>query len=119
MRRIPPALPLPDPRRPRNRAETAAHTAAATRGMPDFVFQQQAHAAKGSGQRELGDRLLLASLRVAVAQVKARTITPKPDALEAGWIHKVAAKAAPRPVAPRSPRPRSCRHPHLAPGPTA
>jgi hypothetical protein len=61
--------------------------------MPDFVFEQADHAAKGSGRRELGDRLLLAGRRGAVVQVKARTIKPKPDAQERAWIQKVAAKA--------------------------
>ncbi|MEV0694124.1 hypothetical protein [Streptomyces sp. NPDC050388] len=93
LRRIPPALPLPSHVDHGAGAEAAAHTAAATWGLPDFVFQQAAHAAKGSGRRELGDRLLLAGQRGAVVQVKARTITPKPDAQEAGWIQKVAAKA--------------------------
>ncbi|CAL9327282.1 hypothetical protein SUDANB180_07778 (plasmid) [Streptomyces sp. enrichment culture] len=93
MRRIPPALPLPSGVDHGPGAEAAAHTAAATWGLPDFVFQQTAHASKGSGQRELGDRLLLAGQRGAVVQVKARTIPPKPDAEESGWIQKVAAKA--------------------------
>ncbi|MFD9475200.1 hypothetical protein [Streptomyces nojiriensis] len=61
--------------------------------MPDFVFQQADHATKGSGRRELGDRLLLAGHRGAVVQVKARTISPKPDAQEVPWIQKVATKA--------------------------
>ncbi|MET8544310.1 hypothetical protein ABZW03_27255 [Kitasatospora sp. NPDC004799] len=93
LRRIPPALPLPSHIDPGPGAEAAAHHAAATWGMPDFVFQQAAHATKGSGRRELGDRLLLSGRRDAVVQVKARTIPPKPDAQEAAWIQKVAAKA--------------------------
>jgi hypothetical protein len=93
LRRIPPALPLPSHVDHGTGAEEAVHKAAATWGMPDFVFQQAAHAAKGSGRRELGDRLLLAGGRGAVVQVKARTIKPKPDDQEAGWIQKVAAKA--------------------------
>ncbi|MGA4967102.1 hypothetical protein [Streptomyces pseudogriseolus] len=93
LRRIPPALPLPSYVDHGAGAEAAVHTAAATWGMPDFVFQQAAHAAKGSGPRELGDRLLLAGGRGAVVQVKARTIKPKPDDQEAAWIQKVAAKA--------------------------
>ncbi|MFI8861224.1 hypothetical protein ACIGW5_32355 [Streptomyces prasinus] len=93
LRRVPPALPLPSHVDHGAGAEAAVHTAAATWGMPDFVFQQIAHASKGSGRRELGDRLLLAGGRGAVVQVKARTISPKPDAQEAGWIQKVAAKA--------------------------
>jgi hypothetical protein len=60
LRRIPPALPLPSHVDHGTGAEAAVHTAAATWGLPDFVFQQAEHAAKGSGQRELGDRLLLA-----------------------------------------------------------
>ncbi|MEV8247486.1 hypothetical protein AB0R01_27525 [Streptomyces rochei] len=93
MRRIPPALPLPSDVEHGPGAEAAAHTAAATWGMPDFVFQQAEHATKGSGLRELGDRLLLAGRRGAVVQVKARTIKPKPDAQEIAWIQKVATKA--------------------------
>ncbi|MBK3646834.1 hypothetical protein [Streptomyces sp. MBT33] len=93
LRRIPPALSLPSHVDHGTGAEVAVHTAAATWGMPDFVFQQTEHAAKGSGQRELGDCLLLAGERGAVVQVKARTIPPKPAAEEARWIQKVAAKA--------------------------
>nr|WP_146224301.1 hypothetical protein [Streptomyces sp. FT05W] len=93
LRRIPPALPLPAHIEHGTAAEEAAHTAAATWGLPDFVFQQVAHAAKGSGSREQGDRLLIAGHRGVVVQVKARTIAPKADALEANWIQKVAAKA--------------------------
>ncbi|MGX1115842.1 hypothetical protein RKD37_001205 [Streptomyces ambofaciens] len=93
VRRIPPALPLPSGVDHGSGAEAAAHTAAATWGMPDFVFQQADHATKGSGRRELGDRLLLAGRRGAVVQVKARTIKPKPDPQEVAWIQKVAAKA--------------------------
>ncbi|MEV5898394.1 hypothetical protein [Streptomyces sp. NPDC052127] len=93
IRRIPPALPLPSGIEHGLGAEAAAHTAAATWGLPDFVFQQAEHASKGSGRRELGDRLLLAGRRGAVVQVKARTITPKPDVQEKAWIQKVAAKA--------------------------
>ncbi|WP_327733661.1 hypothetical protein OG749_07105 [Streptomyces nojiriensis] len=93
IRRIPPALPLPAHIDHGPGAEEATHTAAATWGMPDFVFQQAAHAAKGSGRRELGDRLLLARHRGAVVQVKARTISPKADTQKISWIQKVAAKA--------------------------
>ncbi|MGW0817056.1 hypothetical protein ACWD00_28080 [Streptomyces viridiviolaceus] len=93
IRRIPPALPLPSGIEHGLGAEAAVHTAAATWGLPDFVFQQAAYAAKGSGQRELGDRLLLSGRRGAVVQVKARTVAPKADAAEISWIQKVAAKA--------------------------
>ncbi|MEV8628597.1 hypothetical protein [Streptomyces sp. NPDC051079] len=93
LRRIPPALPLPTHPEHGKAAEQAVHAAAATWGLPDFVFQQTTHAAKGSGVREQGDRLLIAGHRGAVVQVKARTIPPKADDLEANWIQKVAAKA--------------------------
>lgn len=52
LRRIPPALPLPTHLDHGTAAEEAAQMAAATWGMPDFVFQQAEHAAKGSGRRE-------------------------------------------------------------------
>ncbi|MGI5401491.1 hypothetical protein ACQEVG_19020 [Streptomyces sp. CA-135486] len=92
VRRIPPALPLPSGVEHGPGAEEAAHTAAAAWGMPDFVFQP-AYAAKGSGRRELGDRLLLTAHRGAIVQVKARTIAPKVAVEEIAWIQKVAAKA--------------------------
>ncbi|MFC8270360.1 hypothetical protein ACFUIZ_32265 [Streptomyces cinereoruber] len=93
LRHIPPALPLPAHTEHGTAAEEATHTAAATWGLPDFVFQQVTHAAKGSGSREQGDRLLIAGHRGAVVQVKARTIQPKADDLEVNWIQKVAVKA--------------------------
>ncbi|MFB7326846.1 hypothetical protein ACFC0E_29515, partial [Streptomyces sp. NPDC056190] len=76
-------MPAPDPasRRPAQTPEL------------QLPCQQAEHAAKGSGRRELGDRLLLAGGRGAVVQVKARTITPKPASQETLWIQKVAAKA--------------------------
>ncbi|MFJ9846054.1 hypothetical protein ACIRYZ_37565 [Kitasatospora sp. NPDC101155] len=70
----------------------ATHTAAATWGLPDFVFVPTL-AKKGSGQRELGDRILLAGRRAAVVQVKSRTVAPKADDAERAWINKVAQKA--------------------------
>lgn len=92
LRRIPPALPLPSGIDPGEGAEIATEEAAATWGMPDFVFQS-VHASKGSGQREVGDRLLLAGSRGAVVQIKSRTITPKDDVSERAWIKKVTDKA--------------------------
>ncbi|MEU0002313.1 hypothetical protein ABZ069_35980 [Streptomyces microflavus] len=92
VRRIPPAMPLPADVEPGIGAEKAAHTAAATWGLPDFVFQSSL-ARKGSGQRELGDRLLLSGNRGAVIQIKSRTVKPKGDAEERAWIQKVTKKA--------------------------
>ncbi|MFD6493517.1 hypothetical protein ACFWER_16890, partial [Streptomyces sp. NPDC060188] len=92
VRRIPPAIPLPNDAEPGIAAEEAAHAAAAAWGMPDFVFQSPL-TRKGSGQRELGDRLLLSDKRGAVVQIKSRTIQPKGEAEERAWIHKVTGKA--------------------------
>ncbi|MFE2750127.1 hypothetical protein ACFXKX_38485 [Streptomyces scopuliridis] len=92
VRRIPPAMPLPADVEPGIGAEQAAHTAAATWGLPDFVFQSVL-TRKGSGQRELGDRLLLSGKRGAVVQIKSRTVRPKGDTEERTWIQKVTKKA--------------------------
>ncbi|MFJ4671600.1 hypothetical protein [Kitasatospora purpeofusca] len=92
MRRIPDALPLPADVEPGPGAEMATHTAAATWGLPDFVFVP-ALAQKGSGRRELGDRILIAGRRAAVVQVKSRTVAPKAEDAERAWINKVAGKA--------------------------
>ncbi|GGQ96950.1 hypothetical protein [Streptomyces flaveolus] len=92
VRRIPPAMPLAADKEPGIAAEEAAHTAAVTWGLPDFVFQS-ALTRKGSGQRELGDRLLLSGRRGAVIQVKSRTVKPKSDDEERAWIQKVTKKA--------------------------
>lgn len=92
VRRIPPALPLPTDVEPGIGAEKAAHTAAATWGLPDFVLQSSL-TRKGSGQRELGDRLLLSGSRGAVIQIKSRTVKPKGDAEERAWVQKVTKKA--------------------------
>ncbi|MFB7708854.1 hypothetical protein [Streptomyces sp. NPDC056105] len=92
VRQIPPAMPRPAGVEPGIGAEEAAHVAAATWGLPDFVFCS-ALASKGSGQRELGDRLLLSGGRGTVVQVKSRTIKPKADPEERTWIQKVTAKA--------------------------
>lgn len=92
VRRIPRAMPLPTDVEPGIGAEKAAHTAAATWGLPDFVFQSSL-TRKGSGQRELGDRLLLSGKRGAVIQIKSRTVKPKGDEEERAWIQKVTKKA--------------------------
>jgi hypothetical protein len=92
VRRIPPAMPLPADVEPGIGAEKAAHTAAATWGLPDFVFRSSL-TRKGSGQRELGDRLLLNGKRGAVIQIKSRTVKPKGDTEERAWIQKVTKKA--------------------------
>ncbi|MGW6208434.1 hypothetical protein ACWF9B_32920 [Streptomyces sp. NPDC055089] len=92
VRRIPPALPLPAGIEPGTGAEMAIHRAAATWGLPDFVFEPS-YAVKGSGTREQGDRLLLAGSRGVVLQSKRRTVAPKDADSERAWLQKNTTKA--------------------------
>ncbi|MFD8752965.1 hypothetical protein ACFV0O_18615 [Kitasatospora sp. NPDC059577] len=91
IRHIPDALPLPPDTDPGKGAELATHAAAATWGLPDFVFHPSM-AEKGSGRRELGDRVILTGQRGLIVQVKCRTVAPKPDEAERAWINKVVGK---------------------------
>lgn len=70
----------------------AIHQAAATWGLPDFVFEPS-YAVKGSGRREQGDRLLLTGARGAVLQSKRRTVTAGDADGERKWLQKNATKA--------------------------
>ncbi|MFE4689384.1 hypothetical protein ACFRH6_04925 [Streptomyces sp. NPDC056749] len=92
LRRIPPALPLPAGVEPGTGAEMAIHQAAATWGLPDFVFEPS-YAVKGSGTREQGDRLLLVGTRGVGLQSKRRTVAPKDEASEREWLRKNTTKA--------------------------
>lgn len=92
VRRIPPALPLPPDVEPGIGAELAIHRAAATWGLPDFVFEPT-YAVKGSGRREQGDRLLLSGAHGAVVQSKRRTGPPKDETGGRFWLQKHADKA--------------------------
>ncbi|MFI5657941.1 hypothetical protein [Streptomyces sp. NPDC051684] len=92
VRRIAPALPLPSHVEPGVGAELAIHQAAATWGLPDFVFEPS-YAVKGSGRREQGDRLLLSGSRGTVLQSKRRTVTPGDTDGERSWLQKNANKA--------------------------
>jgi hypothetical protein len=92
VRRIPHALPLPEGVEPGIGAEEATHQAAATWGMPDFVYRAAVRRLP-SGQRELGDRLLIVGDRAAVVQVKSRQGTLRDDAGERSWTRKQVNKA--------------------------
>ncbi|MBE1575344.1 hypothetical protein ACFORH_33185 [Amycolatopsis roodepoortensis] len=92
IRRIPDASPLPDAATQGYAAEDAVRDAAATWGLPDFVFppEQQRTA---SGTRELGDGLLLVGDQAAVIQSKSRVgPTDKPER-ELSWLNKNVTKA--------------------------
>ncbi|MEW1913628.1 hypothetical protein AB0442_35265 [Kitasatospora sp. NPDC085895] len=92
-RRIAPALPRPNGVEPGIGAEEATHAAAATWGLPDFVFRAPIRKV-GSGQRELGDRVVIVGDRAAAIQVKCRQGEQRDPAGERSWAQKNAAKAA-------------------------
>ncbi|MDN0193509.1 hypothetical protein [Streptomyces sp. S.PNR 29] len=93
VRTVPAALPLPEGVDQGTGAEMAAHRAAATWGLPDFVCHS-AIKRVSSGQRELGDRMLLTGSRGVVVQVKSREGAYKDDASERNWLRNRGAKAA-------------------------
>ncbi|MEV6907099.1 hypothetical protein [Amycolatopsis sp. NPDC051071] len=87
IRRIPDASPLPEAATQGYAAEDAVRDAAATWGLPDFVFRPE-QIRTGSGIRELGDGLLLVGDQAAVVQSKSRTDpSDKPDR-ELSWLDK-------------------------------
>ena len=85
LRPILPATLLPDqgPRGPA--AEGATRSAAAYWGLPDFVFRPQLHS-RGSGNRELGDAVLLVGTLGACVQVKSRQAVTPTDSRERSWF---------------------------------
>lgn len=92
-RLVGPALPLPPVTTVGRAAELACYDAAATWGMPDFVFRPHAQR-KGSGVREVGgDGLILLRDSAMVVQVKRRESATDDPAKEQRWLKKVAAKA--------------------------
>ncbi|WP_433789739.1 hypothetical protein [Actinoplanes sp. CA-252034] len=74
-------------------AEDATRQAAATWGLPDFVFRS-IQQASGSGVRELGDAILMAGDLAAVVQVKARTERGQNLQRERSWLDSRIVKAA-------------------------
>jgi hypothetical protein len=74
-------------------AETATRSAAATWGMPDFVFRS-AISRRGAATRELGDAILISGERAACVQVKARAALSGDIKRERAWLDKKIAEGA-------------------------
>jgi hypothetical protein len=87
IRRIPDASPLPEADTQGYAAEDAIRNAAATWGLPDFVFLPEQQRV-GSGVRELGDGLLLVGDHAAVIQSKSRTDPTDNVERELSWLLK-------------------------------
>ncbi|MEU8632779.1 hypothetical protein AB0C38_11460 [Amycolatopsis sp. NPDC048633] len=87
IRRIPDASPLPEADTQGHAAEDAIRDAAATWGLPDFVFLPEQQRV-GSGVRELGDGLLLVGDHAAVIQAKSRTEPTDNVERELSWLRK-------------------------------
>lgn len=67
-------------------AEDAAHSAAATWGLPDFVFLPSAEH-QGSRNREISDGLIVTGNEGIVLQIKSRATAIRPNG-DAAWIDK-------------------------------
>ncbi|MCF6427022.1 hypothetical protein [Amycolatopsis tucumanensis] len=87
IRRIPNASALADGEIQGYAAEDAIRNAAATWGMPDFVFLPEQQRV-GGGVRELGDGLLLVGDLAAVIQAKSRTDPTDKIERELSWLRK-------------------------------
>lgn len=68
-------------------AEDATRGAAASWGLPDFVFRSTLQR-RGSGVRELGDAIVVVGDRAASVQVKARSSVSNSSAREHAWLQK-------------------------------
>jgi hypothetical protein len=92
-RTVHPASPLAGTTPDGYAAEVATHDAAATWGLPDFVFPG-ATIKKGSGStRELGDTILVVGEYAVVVQVKSRSAPSSDDGKERRWLLKKATTA--------------------------
>lgn len=92
IRRIPDASPLHDGETQGYAAEESIRDAAATWGLPDFVFLPEQQRV-GSRVRELGDGLLLVGDHAAVIQSKSRTDPTDSVERELSWLRKNVEKA--------------------------
>jgi len=90
VRTIPGASPLKGGVRHGYAAEAATHDAAAVWGMPDFVFRPGT-IVLGSGQRELGDGIIVVGELGVVVQVKSREMPTHDPIRERAWLEKKAA----------------------------
>lgn len=86
-RSIMPATVLPPHLSHGDGAEDATRNAASTWGLPDFVFRR-ALQARGSGNRELGDAIVISGERAACVQVKARERPSSDRERERAWLDK-------------------------------
>lgn len=93
IRTVPAASPLPDVGEQGQQAEQAIADAASLWGLPDFVYRAGARR-KGSGVREIGDRILLVGDCGVAIQVKSRVDVSEDPDKEARWISKNAEKAS-------------------------
>jgi hypothetical protein len=92
MRRVRPATLLPTDVRPGDAAQDATRDAAAFWGLPDFIFRP-ALQARGSGDREIGDALVIVGDLGASVQVKARPFPTTLESRERSWLDKSIRKA--------------------------
>jgi hypothetical protein len=92
IQRLPNALPLREDTTVGRAAEDAAQMAAAIWGMPDFVYRPTIRQA-GTGQRELGDAVILVGNLGIVVQVKSREKPTDDLDRERAWVNKSVAKA--------------------------
>ena len=92
IRRVMRATALPEDSEVGGAAEAAARSAAATYGLPDFVFRSRQQRV-ASGTREIGDALLIVGDMAAVIQIKARATDSSNDSTERGWLDKRIRKA--------------------------
>jgi hypothetical protein len=92
IRSVVPATLLPDGSEIGSAAEAATRGAAAAWGLPDFVFRP-GRQPRGSGNRELGDALLIAGSIGAVIQIKARRTPSTDPRRERSWLDAKVAQA--------------------------
>jgi hypothetical protein len=85
------ALPLPEEADEGPATEAAIDACAATWGLPDFVYRPVLRKV-ASGNREVGDRILLVGKTGLVIQIKRRTAPTTQRTREEAWIRKAAAK---------------------------
>ncbi len=92
-RTVPAATPLDPTQRRGKAAENATHDAAAAGGLPDFVFPATSQRV-ASGNRELGDALIIIGGQGVVVQVKSRDAEgPTTEQRERSWVDKQVNKA--------------------------
>lgn len=87
IRSVPAAMPLRLGLKQGLAAEVATYSAAATWGLPDFVFGPALRQV-GAGVREMGDGALIVGDAAILVQVKSREATSSDSAKEHRWLSK-------------------------------